>query len=67
MQEDLDRSRDGKIGVEHNRRQQMQLSRNKAKTQEERLNRSTKCREAIEEVGDFSIDPPGIEELLGLR
>ena len=44
---------------------QMKLSRNKAKTQEERLDRSTKCLEAIEEAGDFSIDPPGIEELLG--
>ena len=48
-------------------RRQMKLSRNKAKTQEERLDRSTKCLEAIEEAGDFSIDPPGIEELSGLR
>ena len=48
-------------------RRQMKLSRNKAKTQEERLDRSTRCREAIEEAGDFSIDPPGIEELSGLR
>ena len=44
-------------------RRQMKLSRNKAKTQEERLDQSTKCLEAIEEAGDFSIDPPGIEEL----
>ena len=29
MQEDLDRSRDGEIGVEHNRRRQVQLSRDK--------------------------------------
>ena len=35
--------------------------------QEQKLDRSTRCREVIEEVGAFSIDPPGIEELLGLR
>ena len=29
MQEDLDRLRDGETGVEHNSRQQMQLSRDK--------------------------------------
>ena len=32
--------------------------RNKAKTQEEKLDRSTNCREAIEGLGTFSIDPP---------
>ena len=35
--------------------------------QEQKLDRSTKCREAIEEAEAFSIDPPGIKELLGLR
>ena len=34
------------------------VSRNKAKTQEQKLNRSTSCREAIEDPGTFSIDPP---------
>ena len=36
-------------------------------TQEQKLDRSTRCREAIEEAGAFSIDPPGVEEVLGLR
>ena len=35
--------------------------------QEQKLDRSSKCRGAIEEAGAFSIDPPGIEELSGLR
>ena len=35
--------------------------------QEQKLNRSTRCREAIEDVDPFSIDPPGIEKLSGLR
>ena len=35
--------------------------------QEQKLDRSTKCREAMEEAGAFSIDPPGIKELSGLR
>ena len=35
--------------------------------QEQKLDRSTKCREAIKEGGAFLIDPPGIEELSGLR
>ena len=34
------------------------VSRNKAKTQEQKLDRSTNCREAIEGPGTFSIDPP---------
>ena len=34
------------------------VSRNKAKTQEKKLDRSTNCREAIEDPGTFSIDPP---------
>ena len=35
--------------------------------QEQKLDQSTKCREAIVEVGAFSIDPPGIKEVLRLR
>ena len=34
------------------------VSRNKAKIQEKKLNRSISCREAIEDPGTFSIDPP---------
>ena len=34
--------------------------------QEQKLDRSTRCREAIEEAGAFSINPPGVEELSGL-
>ena len=39
----------------------------KNQIQKQKLDRSTKCREAIEEAGAFSIDPPGIEEVSGLR
>ena len=35
--------------------------------QEQKLDRSTRCREATEDAGAFSIDPPGIEELSRLR
>ena len=35
--------------------------------QEQKLDRSTRCRGAIEEVGAFSIDPPGIEEVSRLH
>ena len=35
--------------------------------QEQKLNRSTQCLEAIEDVDPFSIDPSGIEKLLGMR
>ena len=35
--------------------------------QEQKLDRSTKGQEAIEETGTFSIDPPGIEEVSRLR
>ena len=41
--------------------------RNKAKTQEEKLDRSTSYREAIEGPGTFSIDPPTIEDLSRLQ
>ena len=34
------------------------VSRNKAKTQEQKLDRSTSCQEAIEGPGTFSIDSP---------
>ena len=34
--------------------------------QEQKLDRSTRCQGAIEEVGAFLIDPPGIEEVLRL-
>ena len=35
----------------------------KHQTQEIRLDRSIKCREAIEGTGTFSIDPLGVEEV----
>ena len=51
MQEDLDQSRDGETGVEHNRHQQMQLSRI--------------CRETNQQKAKkISIDPPGVKKLL---
>ena len=34
---------------------------------DQNLDRSIRCREAIEEAEAFSIDPPGVEELSGLR
>ena len=43
------------------------VSRNKAKTPEEKLNRSTSCQEAIEGPGTFSIDPLAVEDLSRLR
>ena len=39
------------------------LSRTKSQIQEQKLDRSSKCRGAIEEAGAFSIDPLGIEEV----
>ena len=41
--------------------------RNKAKTQEQKLNRSTSYQEAIEDPRTFSIDPLAIEDLSRLR
>ena len=35
----------------------------KHQTQEMRLDRSTRCQEAIEGTETFSIDPPGVEEV----
>ena len=43
------------------------MSRTKAKTQEEKLDRSTSCREVIKGPGNFSFDPPIIEDLSRLR
>ena len=40
---------------------------NEAKTQEEKLDRSTSYREAIEGPRTFLIDPPAIEDLSRLR
>ena len=39
-----------------------EVSRNKAKTQEQKLDRSTSYREAIEGLGTFSINPPSYQE-----
>ena len=38
-----------------------EVSRNEAKTLEEKLDRSTSYREVIEGPGTFSIDPPAIK------
>ena len=35
--------------------------------QEQKLDRSTRCQKAIEDADPFSIDPPGIKKLSGLR
>ena len=39
----------------------------KSQIQERKLDQSSRCRRATEEVGAFSIDPPGIEEVSRLR
>ena len=39
----------------------------KNQIQEQKLNRSTKCRRVIEEAGAFSIDPPGIKKVSRLH
>ena len=44
-----------------------EVSRNEAKTLEEKLDRSTNYREAIEGPGTFSINPPAIKDLSRLR
>ena len=50
MQEDLDRSRDGETGVEHNRHRQMQLSRICQGTNQQKAKK-------------ISINPPDVEKL----
>ena len=42
------------------------LSTNKESDSEQKLDRSSRCRGAIEDAGAFSIDPLGIEEVLRL-
>ena len=37
------------------------VSRNNAKTQEQKLDRSTSCLKAIEDPGTFLFDPPTVE------
>ena len=39
----------------------------KSQIQEQKLDRSTRCRRAIEEAGAFSIDPPSIDEVSRLH
>ena len=60
-----------KEGIEKNGLRQIQVSTRCQGTnhqiQEQKLDRSTRCREAIEEAKTFQIDPPGVEKLLGLR
>ena len=46
-----------------NGRRQLRYRGTTHQIQEQKLDRSTRCWEAIEEAGAFSIDPPGIEEL----
>ena len=54
-------------GIEKNGLRQIQVSRRCRETnhqiQEQKLNRSTKCQEAIKEAETFLIDPPGVEML----
>ena len=44
-----------------------EVSRNEAKTLEEKLDRSTSYREAIKGPGTFSIDPPAFEDMSRFR
>ena len=44
-----------------------ELSRDNSTKAKKKLNRSINCQEAIESLGTFSINPPGIEEVLRLR
>ena len=48
-------------------RRQLRYRAIKNQIQEQKLDRFTGCRGAIEEVGAFLIDPPGIEEVSRLR
>ena len=71
MQKDLDRSRSAEPGVGDlaidRYRCRASVEVQKHQTQEMRLDRSTRCREAIEGTGTFLIDPPGVEEVSKLR
>ena len=42
---------------------QLRYRATKSQIQERKLDQSSRCRRATEEVGAFSIDPPGIEEV----
>ena len=67
MQGNLDGLRGVEIGVERTERRQMQVSRRYRGTNQRHKNiisiNRPSCREAVEEVGEISIDPPGIEKL----
>ena len=71
MQEDLNRSRGIEPSVEdlvvdrYRCRESVEVL--KHQTQEMRLDRSTRCREAIEGTRTFAIYPPGIEKVSRLR
>ena len=58
-------------GIEKNGLRQIQVSRKCRGTNhqihEQKLDRSTRCREAIEDAEPFSIGPPGIEVQMRLR
>ena len=71
MQENLDGSRGVEPGVDDlavdRYRCRANVNIKKYQIQEMRLNRSTKCRKAIEGKRTFLIDPPGVEEVSRLR
>ena len=58
-------------GVERNGLRQIQVSKRCRGTQhqilDQNLDRSSRCREVIEEAEAISIDPAGVEEQSGLR
>ena len=61
----LSKSRQMKVsrGVEDLTVDRYRCRGTKHQTQEMRLDRSIRCREAIEKTGTFSIDPLGVEEV----
>ena len=63
MQKDLDRSRGVEDLAVDRYRCRASVEVQKHQTQEIWLDQSTKCQEAIEGTGTFSIDPPGVEEV----
>ena len=71
MQENLDGSRGVEPGVDDlavdRYRCRANVDVQKYQIQEMRLNRSTKCRKAIEGKRTFLIDPPGVQEVSRLR